>query len=404
MSQQQNAFPIEAEPVQPAENLPDVPSLYTCETFFQYFPIEYRNIWMHCNRFTRLIFLFRVVNVLSQIVTGIAIYIITANQQCTTVMRACFLIYLVLLFYILFLSPRYLSTAIPNPHEDPLITRREAIRSLAKSRIDLIFFIPFFIINIHLFDGRYSIYYLISSGSADICLKNAPAMYWLSVVYLIFGYMYIFFPIVVAVMVCLCLPCIMVLVHRRSLQQNTIFAQGMGATQEVINSLPIYLYRKKTTMSPADVEAQQTPSQSNSTKEPRNEVLNIIDKSKKLITNNVKQKSSKKRLRFPLFFRNNNEDESPKISPLDQQNMNEIENRSLEIESDDAVCSICLVEYEEGEQLRQLNCLHHFHVVCIDQWLKLKADCPLCVTSIKTIPDELRADSTGSQTAGPSSG
>ncbi|KAI3657260.1 hypothetical protein MP638_005271 [Amoeboaphelidium occidentale] len=48
------------------------------------------------------------------------------------------------------------------------------------------------------------------------------------------------------------------------------------------------------------------------------------------------------------------------------------------IPKEDAQCSICLQEYEPGEDLRQLNCKHHFHSQCLDDWLRLEARCPLC--------------------------
>jgi len=32
-------------------------------------------------------------------------------------------------------------------------------------------------------------------------------------------------------------------------------------------------------------------------------------------------------------------------------------------------CSICMDDFEENEQLRQLQCNHHFHSKCIDKWL-----------------------------------
>ncbi|KAM0046895.1 putative transcription factor C2H2 family [Helianthus debilis subsp. tardiflorus] len=43
-----------------------------------------------------------------------------------------------------------------------------------------------------------------------------------------------------------------------------------------------------------------------------------------------------------------------------------------------AVCCICLCRYEDGEQLLQLPCDHHFRSTCIVKWLRLKATCPLC--------------------------
>ncbi|KAI3520001.1 hypothetical protein L1887_09222 [Cichorium endivia] len=48
---------------------------------------------------------------------------------------------------------------------------------------------------------------------------------------------------------------------------------------------------------------------------------------------------------------------------------------------DDAICSICLCEFEENEELRTLpECLHSFHVPCIDMWLYSHLTCPVCRT------------------------
>ncbi|KAF6166826.1 hypothetical protein GIB67_005702 [Kingdonia uniflora] len=42
-------------------------------------------------------------------------------------------------------------------------------------------------------------------------------------------------------------------------------------------------------------------------------------------------------------------------------------------------CLVCLYEFQENENLRILpNCMHAFHLTCIDTWLKLHIDCPLC--------------------------
>ncbi len=57
------------------------------------------------------------------------------------------------------------------------------------------------------------------------------------------------------------------------------------------------------------------------------------------------------------------------------------------IPKEDTKCSICLGWYEQGDELRILPCLHHFHRECADHWLKITATCPLCVRSA-IIPEE----------------
>lgn len=42
-------------------------------------------------------------------------------------------------------------------------------------------------------------------------------------------------------------------------------------------------------------------------------------------------------------------------------------------------CPICLEEFENAEELRQLPCHHLYHPLCIDDWLMIKsAKCPMC--------------------------
>ena len=42
-------------------------------------------------------------------------------------------------------------------------------------------------------------------------------------------------------------------------------------------------------------------------------------------------------------------------------------------------CSICLVDYDRGDQVRAFNgCVHRFHAECIDKWLERSSHCPLC--------------------------
>ncbi|RWR79315.1 hypothetical protein CKAN_00788500 [Cinnamomum micranthum f. kanehirae] len=60
-------------------------------------------------------------------------------------------------------------------------------------------------------------------------------------------------------------------------------------------------------------------------------------------------------------------------------------------------CSICLNEFREDENLRLLpNCIHAFHLPCIDTWLKSNVNCPLCRMNVISNP-------MSSQCEGPSS-
>jgi len=50
---------------------------------------------------------------------------------------------------------------------------------------------------------------------------------------------------------------------------------------------------------------------------------------------------------------------------------------------DGTECSVCLGEFEVGEELRILpKCNHPFHIPCIDTWLASSSTCPLCRVNI----------------------
>jgi len=48
----------------------------------------------------------------------------------------------------------------------------------------------------------------------------------------------------------------------------------------------------------------------------------------------------------------------------------------------DKECSVCMDSFEQGSQLRRLNCLHCFHRECIDKWLISSKLCPNCKCDI----------------------
>ncbi len=45
-------------------------------------------------------------------------------------------------------------------------------------------------------------------------------------------------------------------------------------------------------------------------------------------------------------------------------------------------CTICIDDFEEGEEVIKLVCKHSFHPKCIVPWLEKSAECPNCKAKI----------------------
>jgi len=45
-------------------------------------------------------------------------------------------------------------------------------------------------------------------------------------------------------------------------------------------------------------------------------------------------------------------------------------------------CELCLMEYEVGDELLRLPCMHLFHCACVSPWLRKTYTCPVCQTNI----------------------
>jgi hypothetical protein len=41
-------------------------------------------------------------------------------------------------------------------------------------------------------------------------------------------------------------------------------------------------------------------------------------------------------------------------------------------------CAVCMTDFDLGDTLRLLPCLHRYHIECIDPWFKDKTTCPIC--------------------------
>ena len=62
--------------------------------------------------------------------------------------------------------------------------------------------------------------------------------------------------------------------------------------------------------------------------------------------------------------------------------------KSAGLEEENKKCAICLSEFEDGDELRFLECCHRFHTECIDNWMKSKTTCPICKKDFKNFNAE----------------
>lgn len=60
-------------------------------------------------------------------------------------------------------------------------------------------------------------------------------------------------------------------------------------------------------------------------------------------------------------------------------------------------CSICLADYQSGDEMITFRCMHIFHFTCVHDWLQHsgRRTCPLCLVPIKASEDKKGADAAG---------
>lgn len=51
-------------------------------------------------------------------------------------------------------------------------------------------------------------------------------------------------------------------------------------------------------------------------------------------------------------------------------------------DGDQSKCMICMEQFESGDLLRTLPCLHRYHRPCADEWLRRSPECPICKRDI----------------------
>ncbi|KAF8380299.1 hypothetical protein HHK36_027781 [Tetracentron sinense] len=175
-------------------------------------------------------------------------------------------------------------------------------------------------------------FYWISSDGQTLT-RVSPQLYWLCIIFLAFDVFFVTFCValacVIGIAVCCCLPCIIAILYAVAAQE--------GASKEDIDKLPKYKFR-----------------------------------------------------RIGDFEKLNGETQGPFGGTMTECDTDTPIEHVLP--SEDAECCICLSAYDDGVELRELPCHHHFHCACIDKWLYLNATCPLCKYDIIKIGSQGREE------------
>ncbi|KAG2203331.1 hypothetical protein INT46_006094 [Mucor plumbeus] len=206
-----------------------------------------------------------------------------------------------------------------------------------KSLLDL-FAILWFIV------GNYLIF------SPSDCPATAAPYYYTILVWVLLGYLILLIPLIACAAVIFCLPCVLVALRTFSINVTNVM---VGGTKEEIAKIPVFKYKSSPNV---DIEDNNN-----------NNTTNISENTNAVSTTDTTTTSTKK----PNFIRklmrkqsyHNNLDQQKQNAHLDTISIPRVE---------DAVCSICLGEYETNELICKL------WQDCVQEWLGLNSKCPLC--------------------------
>nr|XP_014436968.1 E3 ubiquitin-protein ligase RNF6 isoform X2 [Pelodiscus sinensis] len=99
--------------------------------------------------------------------------------------------------------------------------------------------------------------------------------------------------------------------------------------------------------------------------------------------NNLVENGTLPILRLAHFFLlNEDDDDDEHLRGLTKEQIDNLNTRNYGDNNTESeiskTCSVCINEYVIGNKLRQLPCMHEFHIHCIDRWLSENSTCPIC--------------------------
>lgn len=142
----------------------------------------------------------------------------------------------------------------------------------------------------------------------------------------------------------------------------------VGGTKDEIAKIPVFKYKAPPSLN--------EPSSSSSTNDLEQQGQQQAETIPKTESSTSRAPTAKKSNYIRRFMKRHQKQESNKSSTTPTP---ETINQYLTIpNAEDALCSICLSEYENDEIICKLWCQHHFHHECCAEWLALNSKCPLC--------------------------
>ncbi|KAK9729624.1 hypothetical protein K7432_000142 [Basidiobolus ranarum] len=313
--------------------------------WFTYALHRYRNL----PRYHKIMLTLSLIISTSQIVSITSVVGITAYQSCESLFRFYLIATAVrLLLYTPLIGIYYLHPEGRNTHYSTSIFLSWVNRS--RSVLDFFGTMLFLV-------GNYLIF------TTEICSSGSPGLYGLTIALVVLGYLKIIVPIMLCAAI-LCLPCILIVL--RALRIGEVLQTG--ANEESIDKLRIVRYHKN---------REESEDQENSSGKKSTEISHVTNASNKNTRPNLFTRILLK------IFRRNKSKEIPVNDNVEEGKPEGGSQQVVYLSDEDAVCCICLEEYSDGEKLREMKCIHYFHVHCIDEWLKLNRTCPLCKRDIE---------------------
>ncbi|MCO5594505.1 hypothetical protein L7F22_048537 [Adiantum nelumboides] len=259
-------------------------------------------------------------------------------------------------------------------------------------------------------------FYWTSTGSQS---HDAPLLFWVCVAFLAFDVFFVVFCVslacIIGVAVCCCLPCIIALMHAVVEQQPTLRGFLMPVAdepdlidQEYADDTWLFLHYSPHVLDTiryalevgldVTVEQQFSPVTQSMRRKLCSQHLPLAGRA--LVANQEGASEEDLNLlpkykfrRIGTYSKAGAGMASPSggtMSIIGTRPSGANSERVLPAE--DAECCICLSTYEDGIELRELPCGHHFHCGCVDRWLRMNSTCPLCKFNICRNSNNLGAD------------